>query len=141
MKGNVILDTGPLVALIDYRDIHHQWTVLQWEDIEPPLRTCESVISEACFLLDKIHGGKGTVFEMLARKVIDVSFHMEDYTKAIGTFVRKYSSIPMSVADACLVRMAEQIPESSILTLDGDFRIYRKHGRQVLPLIAPDTVK
>ncbi|MBI2150628.1 MAG: PIN domain-containing protein [Acidobacteria bacterium] len=138
MKKTVILDTGPLVALVDSRDKDHPWAVAQWGDIEPPLLTCESVISEACFLLSQIHVGKKTVFEMLSRKAIELSFRLEDHVKDVGSLLRKYSDIPMSVADACLVRMAEHIPNSAVLTLDQDFRIYRKHGRQVIPLIAHD---
>ena len=138
MKKTVILDTGPLVALIDARDKDHAWTVTRWGDIEPPLLTCESVISEACFLLGQIHVGTKTVFEMLSRKAIEMPFHLNDQVKYVDALLRKYSDVPMSVADACLVRMSEQLSGSAILTLDGDFRIYRKHGRQVIPLIIPE---
>jgi predicted nucleic acid-binding protein len=137
MKRNVILDTGPLVALIDKSDRDHAWTVRQWEDITPPMLTCESVISEACFLMNQIDSNGNAIFEMLARKTIEAPFHLQDHSKSIQALIRKYSNVPMSVADACLVLMAEQIPSSSVLTLDGDFRIYRKNGRQVIPLIAP----
>ena len=137
MRKAVLLDAGPLVALINARDRNHEWSVAQWSDIEPPLLTCESVISEACFLLQQTGGGGASVFEMLARKAIATRFRLEEHVTEVRTLLRKYSSVPMSVADACLVRMAEQAPESAVLTLDRDFRIYRKHGRQVIPLIAP----
>jgi predicted nucleic acid-binding protein len=137
MKRNVILDTGPLVALVDAADRDHAWSVQQWDDIEPPMFTCESVISEACFLLNQIGTGSDVVFEMLSRKTIEASFRLLDHTKFLRALLRKYADVPMSVADACLVRMAEQLPHSSVLTLDSDFRIYRKHGRQVIPLIVP----
>ncbi|HEY2381070.1 MAG TPA: PIN domain-containing protein [Terriglobia bacterium] len=136
MKRNVILDTGPLVALIDRADHHHDWSVSEWDDIQPPMLTCESVISEACFLLDQIQGS-GPVFEMLSRNTIEVAFRLQDHLKLLRTLIRKYANLPMSVADACLVRMAEQIPNSSVFTLDSDFKLYRKHGRQVIPLICP----
>ena len=141
MKRNVILDTGPLVALIDAGDGDHSWSVQQWSDIEPPMLTCESVISEACFLLNQIDSGTEAVFEMLSRKTVEAPFRLEDHSKFVQALLRKYSDVPMSVADACLVRMAEQIPGSSVFTLDGDFRIYRKHSRQVIPLIVPERVK
>jgi predicted nucleic acid-binding protein len=51
--------------------------------------------------------------------------------------MRKYGDVPMSLADACLVRLAEIIPHSIVLTLDRDFTVYRKHGRQVIPLLIP----
>ena len=136
MKRNVILDTGPLVALIDARDRDHEWAIIQWGDIEPPLLTCESVISEACFLLSRIDVTSQTVFDMLSRKAIRLSFHLDENASQISALLRKYSDVPMSVADACLVRMSEQSPNSAILTLDRDFKIYRRHSRQVIPLIA-----
>ena len=137
MKRRVILDTGPLVALIDKSDRDHAWSIQQWEDIAPPMLTCESVISEACFLLNQIKSSSETVFEMISRKTIEVPFRLEDYSRSIRAMLRKYSDVPMSVADACLVLMTEQIPNSFVLTLDSDFSIYRKHGRQVIPLIVP----
>ena len=137
MRARVILDTGPLVALVDARDKDHRWAVVQWSDIEPPLLTCESVISEACFLLDQTRTGSASVFEMLLRKAIAIAFRLEDHVKEVRTLRDKYSDVPMSVADASLVRMAEQFTRSAVLTLDRDFRIYRKHGRHVIPLIVP----
>lgn len=137
MKRQVILDTGPLVALLDARDRHHEWAVAQWGDIEPPLLTCESVISEACFLLDQTSAGSAGIFEMLLRKAIALSFRLDEHVKEVHELRAKYSDVPMSVADASLVRMAEQFNRSAMLTLDTDFKIYRKHGRRVIPLIVP----
>jgi len=51
--------------------------------------------------------------------------------------MRKYAGVPMSLADACLVRMTEVLPEPLVLTTDADFRIYRRHGRQVVPCVLP----
>jgi uncharacterized protein len=137
VKERVILDTGPLVALLNARDRHHEWAVRQWSDIEPPLLTCESVVSEACFLLDQTRAGSGSVFEMLLRGAIVASFRLDEHVKELRALRTKYSDVPMSVADASLVRMAEVFVNSPILTLDSDFRRYRKHGRHVIPLIVP----
>lgn len=137
MKRHVLLDTGPLVALVDSRDAYHEWAVAQWADIEPPLLTCESVISEACFLLDQTRAGSAAVFEMLLRKALAISFSLDQHVEDVQRLRAKYSDVPMSVADASLVRMAEQFSHSTVLTLDADFRLYRKHGRKVIPLILP----
>jgi predicted nucleic acid-binding protein len=83
VRREVILDTGPLVALFDARDRHHGWAVAQWGDIEPPLLTCESVISEACFLLDQTRAGSAAIFEMLLRQAIALSFHLEEHWKEV----------------------------------------------------------
>ena len=141
MKRQVILDTGPLVALLDARDRHHEWAVAQWGDIEPPLLTCESVISEACFLLDQTRAGSVAVFEMLLRKAITLSFCLDEHVKEVQGLRAKYADVPMSVADASLVRMAELFSRSAVLTLDGDFKVYRKHGRYVIPLILPGELR
>jgi predicted nucleic acid-binding protein len=137
VKRQVILDTGPLVALLDARDRHHEWAVAQWGDIEAPLLTCESVISEACFLLDQTRAGSAAIFEMLLRNAVALSFRLDEHVKEVQQLRATYADVPMSVADASLVRMAEQLGRSAVLTLDTDFRIYRKHGRRMIPLILP----
>ena len=76
--------------------------------------------------------------ELLRRHVVKVAFHLEDHVEAVARLIRKYASIPMSLADGCLVRMAELSAESRILTLDRDFRLYRKGGRHVVPVIMPE---
>ncbi len=123
MKRNAILDTGPIVALIDAADRDHLWSVQQWSDIEPPMLTCESVISEACFLLNQIDSGTEAVFEMLSRKAVEASFRLDDHFKLVRSLLRKYSDLPMSVADTCLVRMAEQVPSSSVFTFGYGFHV------------------
>jgi len=51
--------------------------------------------------------------------------------------VQKYADVPMSLADACLVRMAEMLPDPVVLTTDSDFRVYRRHSRQIVPCVMP----
>lgn len=135
MKRNVIMDTGPIVAFINARDKHHEWSKDQFSFIEPPLLTCESVISEACFLLKEINNGSNIVLELIKRGVINLPFKMMDSLEQIKWLLNKYSDVPMSLADACLVRMSEIYPDSSIFTLDSDFSIYRKNRRNVIRLL------
>jgi len=137
MRRQVILDTGPLVAFLNGRDKHHDWAEAQWAQTQPPLLTCEAVISEACFLLRQWEEGAGSVFKLLQRKVLDISFCLADHIVPVGILLRKYGDVPISLADACLVRMAELHDSSSIMTLDADFRIYRKHKRRIIPVLAP----
>lgn len=125
MKRHVIVDTGPLVALVDSRDRHHAWTVPQWADIEPPLLTCESVVSEACFLLDQTKAGSAAILEMLLRQAIALSFRLDEHLKEVRALRVKYSDVPMSVADASLVRMAEQ------LKIEGPIGTPRRQDRAV----------
>lgn len=137
MKGQVLLDTGPLVALLDRRDFHHQWAKAQFALIQPPLLTCESVVSETCFLLKDIPQGSQTIMALLASRVVTLAFSLAEEIRPVAMLMSRYANGPMSLADACLVRMAEQHGNYFVLTLDRDFTIYRKHGRQVIPTIRP----
>ena len=140
MKRKVILDAGPLVALINARDKYHEWAEVQWEQIQPPLLTCEAVVSEACFLLRQWDEGAGFVFELLKRKAVEISFRLLDNMAPVTALLKKYGNVPMSMADACLVRMAEVNDSSSIMTLDAHFRIYRKHKTRTIPLLIPPNM-
>ena len=137
MKQRVILDTGPLVAFINGRDNYHGWAALQWAQIDPPLMTCEAVLSEACFLLGGLDGGQTAVLTLLSRRILHLPFRLVEQAEQVGRFLEKYSNVPMSLADACLVRMTELYSESPLLTLDADFTIYRKNKRQVISTLSP----
>ena len=136
----MLLDTGPLVAYLNRREMHHEWAVTAWQKISPPLLTCEAVLSEACFLLQGLGKASQAVLDLVDREGVSVAFAVEDHAGLISRRMAKYSNIPMSLADACLVRMAELYPDSAVLTLDSDFGIYRKHGRQVIPAIMPSDL-
>ena len=133
----VILDTGPLVALLNRRDRFHAWAADQWSRAAPPLLTCEPVLAEACFLVQPFAGGQAAVLDLVHRGVLDLPFHMNDEAKSVSHLLHKYRDAPMSLADGCLVRMAELHAEGVVLTLDSDFGFYRKNGRQVIPTITP----
>ncbi|MDE2928239.1 MAG: PIN domain-containing protein [Acidobacteriota bacterium] len=137
MRNKVILDTGPLVALLNRRDRHHQWAKDHWAEIAPPLLTCESVLAEACILAQPFSGGQTAVLEMVRRSVLDLSFRLAEESSAVVRLLKKYQDVPMSLADGCLVRMAEQHPESVVFTLDSGFKIYRKCRRQQIPTLSP----
>lgn len=135
MANKIIIDTGPLVAYLNRRDHHHEWVKKQFAQIIPPLLTCESVISEACFLVRGLAGGKEAIMDLLQRNLIIVSFNLNDEHAAVKKLLARYATLPTSLADAALVRMAEMHSNSQIFTLDKDFHVYRMHGRQTIPLI------
>lgn len=138
MTSKIILDTGPLVALIDKGDQFHPWAVKIWQTLTPPLLTCEAVIVESCFLLRKTPGGREAVISLLKSEVISIPFQLAPDINVIGELMQRYQSVPMSLADACLVRMSELIPGSYLLTMDSDFYIYRQNRHQLINLIIPD---
>ena len=137
MKENVILDTGPLVAFLNRRDKYHNWALGHWDQIQPSMLTCEAVISEACFLLRETGTGIDSVMQMMQRKIITISFQLDTHIEPVKRLLLKYRSIPISLADACLIMMSELHPESRIFTLDSDFNLYRKDRRRVIPTIMP----
>ena len=137
MSRPVIIDTGPLVAFLTRRERHYEWARQQFGLIEPPLVTCEAVITETCFLVQNTDKGVESVMDLLHRGVVVTRFNLADELPAVSRLLTKYASAPMSLADACLVRMAELFSESPVLTLDGDFRLYRKSGRAVIPTRMP----
>lgn len=137
LVGPTLLDTGPLVALLNARDRHHAWAARHFDECAPPLLTCEAVLAEACHLLRHDDRGAKAIFGLLSRRVLELRFSLQDEAPAVEALMTRYVKQPISVADACLVRMAEIFSGSRVLTLDSDFQIYRIHGRRVIPTLAP----
>ena len=105
--------------------------------MEPPVYTCESVISEACFLLRNIEGGSIAVAELIERELVVIDFDLSGEIQAVKKLMSKYANVPMSLADACLIRMTEIEKNSQIITLDQDFNVYRRFNRQQVPVLMP----
>lgn len=138
MNGDTVLvDTGPLVAWLIAADTHHDWAVQQFQSHRAPLLTCEPVLTEACHLIDRHGGNHVAVLELVEKKVFEVSFTLEDHIPELLAFMHRYRDVPMSLADACLVRMSELHRHCRVMTTDTDFRQYRRNARQVIPLLAP----
>lgn len=135
MARTVIADAGVLVGLIARRDRHHAWAVSQSRQWPAPWLTCESVLSEA-FFLSGASGGKA-LSGFLHRRIVEVRFDLDTEIEPVFALMDKYRDVPMSLADACLVRMTEIVADPVILTTDSDFRLYRRHSRQVVPCMMP----
>ncbi len=140
MKTKVILDTSPLVALINKRDNYHEWSKQQWAMIKPPLLTCEAVITESFFLLRNTYGGQEKILQLLERQAITIDFDLKNELIEIQRLLTIYKSVPVSLADACLVRMAELQSSSSVFTIDSDFQIYRKNRHEIIDIIIPNSL-
>ena len=135
--SRVIIDTGPIVALFDRRDTHHQWANGLCGQFPAPLFTCESVIAEAVFIMRRSGLDPRWLMETLDRGVFQCDFDFAAEFQAIRALFRRYEDRAISIADAALVRMSELTKDSVIFTLDRDFLIYRRNGRQKIPLLAP----
>ena len=136
MKRRGLLDTGPLVAFIDRTDAFHDWAVEALSRFEAPIDTCEAVFAEAWHLLGRAKRGREALLGLLNSRNLLVTFGLAADGLPALNLMTKYADQPMSVADACLVRMAELDAHATILTLDRDFTVYRR-GRAALRLTAP----
>jgi predicted nucleic acid-binding protein len=133
----ILIDTGPLVALLNRRDKYNAWVSEVLDTIEPPVFTCDAVLSEACFLLQRVDGGADAILGLVAQGIVTSDFRVMTEVKALRTLMERFANVPMSLADACLVRLTELEADSVVVTLDRDFTVYRRNRRQVVPTISP----
>ena len=138
-QPTVVVDSGPIVALMDADERHHDWARRTFDDLRPPLLTCEAVLSEASILLRRAGADPDIPAALVERGMLRIAAGCAsgDDARAVGRLIRRYANVPMSFADACLVRIVETTANASVMTLDGDFRIYRPASRRVIPLLMP----
>jgi uncharacterized protein len=135
MAKSALVDAGFLIALISRRDANHRWAAALAPRFPPPWLTCEAVLSETFYLLGR--EGVRSLTALLHRGAVLCTYRFADDMNAVLKMLEKYSDVPMSFADACLVRMTETLNDPIVLTTDDDFRIYRRHVRQTIPCVLP----
>lgn len=86
-------------------------------------------------LLQRIPSSKEIIFSFIDKGVVQIPFHLDQETQAIEKLLVHYQNVPMSLADACLVRMSEIYENTAVLTLDSDFKIYCKHRNETIPVM------
>lgn len=133
----VLLDAGPLIGFLNRKDQYHEWAVERWAALTDPLWTCEAVLSEAIFDLQSEGTRLDSIIHFLESGIIQLDFSVAEHRADVLNLLRKYADRPMSLADACLVRMAELNHNCQIFTTEKDFLVYRRKGRHVIPLLAP----
>jgi predicted nucleic acid-binding protein len=132
-----LMDASFLVAFLQERDEFHEWAVSTLKSCEGRLLTCEAVLAETSHMLRDRLDARRSLLAAVATGNIEIPFALAKEAGNIQKLMKRYRNIPMSLADACLVRMAEAHDQSVVLTLDDDFRIYRKGNRQVIPTVMP----
>lgn len=132
-------DAGPLVAYLNAAEAAHPWAARIFRELTLPVLTCDAVLSEAYHLLRGEPAAVDSLHQMLERGIVVSAFESSSEATELTRLMRRYRNVPMSFADACLVRMAELLPDTRVFTLDSDFRIYRRHGRQAIPVLMPDA--
>lgn len=134
----LLLDTGPLFAYLCRADLHHNWAVRQFGSFSGPLLSCEPVLAETAYLISQRGGELEALWAFLRRGMIRLPFRLESDFEGVAALRRRYSKVPMDLADACLVRLSEQHRDCRLITTDSDFRLYRRLGRQLIPLVFPE---
>jgi predicted nucleic acid-binding protein len=131
----VLLDTGVIVALLDRSEKLHQACADAVQELEAPLITCEAVIAESCYLLRNLAGAPETVIENVAAGIFQVAFQLSREAAGVKQVLRKYRDRKIDLADACLIRLADEFGIGDILTLDQDFAIYRWGKNKVFRML------
>lgn len=128
-----IADTGFIVAFKNRTDQHHKWAIDVARQLDGAALTCESVLSEASFHLDSSE----SVLELVTSGLLEVAFDCGQNTEQLHDLGSRYSDLRPDLADLCLVRMSELFPRHVVITVDEDFRVYRRNKRDAIPLLCP----
>jgi predicted nucleic acid-binding protein len=134
----VLLDAGPLTALLNPNDQWHAWAREMLRRLPTPLLTSEPVLAKVSYLLRREGCDADEMFALAEKGAIQVGLHFEDEQASLRELMARYRSVPMSLADATLVRLTELSDQSRVFTLDADFRIYRRHRSRVIPVLMPE---
>jgi predicted nucleic acid-binding protein len=137
MIGQVLLDTGPLVALLDRSDAYHGWAVEQMRHVALPFLTADAVVTEAAYLTRKLAGAWETLHGYIREGHLVNGFDFARMANRAFDLMLTYRSVSMDYADACLVVLNEHHSNLPIMTLDSDFQVYRRHSTQPIKLLAP----
>jgi predicted nucleic acid-binding protein len=137
MKTVVIVDAGPLVAYFDRDSQHHDWVRGQASRLEPGWLTTEPALGEAAHLLRRARVLPDQLLDLVEQRLVQVPFRIEEEVGALRRLLRRYRAVPMSLADASLVRLSELYEDCQVLTLDKDFLIYRRFDRRPIPVLMP----
>ena len=128
-----IADTGLLVALAREQDQYHGWAIEIAGQIAWPALTCEAVLAETAYHLQSTERVLGMVQDRLVRVAFDCNAHLGH----LHDLATRYADRHPDLADLCLIRMSELHPEHVIVTVDSDFRVYRRNKREAIPLLCP----
>jgi predicted nucleic acid-binding protein len=129
-----VLDAGPLIAALNRSDRYHRWAREQLARLGPPFVSCPEAMAEAA----AVTGRPAAIVEMIHAGEIVLAFDLAAQAASVLALLKKYADRDMGLDDACIVRMTELVRECRVVTLDrADFSVYRRNGRELIPLIAP----
>jgi predicted nucleic acid-binding protein len=128
-----IADTGFLVAFANRRDEFFPWAHALAENVHEPLLTCEAVLAETAFHLRD----SALTLKLVETGLVRLAFDMESQRAKLAELSQRYADRQPDLADLCLIRMSELNPRLPVITVDGDFRVYRRNRRESIPVVMP----
>jgi uncharacterized protein len=128
-----LADTGMLVAMLERKDQFHLWAAELAKQITWPVLTCEPVLAETAFHLRS----SAPILGMLEENIIQIAFDCTSQLEHLRELALRYSDLHPDLADLCLIRMSELYPRHTLITVDADFRVYRRNKREAIPAIYP----
>lgn len=131
----ILADSGVITAFLHRQDQWHDSVKGIFLKLPKPFITCEAVITEVCYLLRSTFIGEKAVLEFIANDVLRIDFSLSAEVERVLSLMKKYEDVPMSLADACLVRMSELYTDSAVFTIDSDFQVYRRDRNKSVPCI------
>ena len=137
MAATTLVDTGPLIALVDRNQSVHRKCVVALESISAPLLTTWPCLTEAMYFLEGIGGWRSqkVLWEFIERHGVELHTPKSNEADRIRALMEKYSDTPMDLADASLVATAENRQLRRVFTLDSDFRVYRASDREPFEVV------
>lgn len=130
---NAIADTGFVVAFLNRRDAYHRWAVRLAGQITAPLTTCEAVLAEAAFQCESVQA----VIALVRDGMLRVDFDLTENRDRIEVLAKRYEDRVPDLADLCLICLSERLRDWPVITVDADFPIYRRHQREIIPVLMP----
>lgn len=139
MPGELLLDTGGLVSLLDRSQRHHLKCRHAFAEWTGPVVSTEAVLTEATHLLAGVHGGRGACVDFFLSGGALLVPSSATSLRRVRKLLDKYADLPMDFADATLVALAEELDCTSVFTTDRtDFSVYRVKGRKPFRIVPGD---
>ncbi len=137
MASQILIDSGPLVALLSSIEKYHRWVLEQLSDMSGELVTTEAVLSEVVFLLRHHPTALNAISSLVKQGILHIDRAFSESPTECLELVLKYADLPSSVADVSLVYLHSKLKNSVIFTLDSDFLVYKDKSTKPLRLVAP----
>jgi predicted nucleic acid-binding protein len=132
---NYLVDAGPLIGLLDGDDQWHEWSLQTLQVLDEPLATTETAVAEACHRLRNLRPALQELVVLIAEGRVKLDPVLSNHPRRVGELLEKYPQ--MDVGDATLVVLSELCPRARLITVDDDFRHYRRFRNQAVPLVIP----